>query len=62
MYTDFLNKKIDYNAFVKNYLYLIDESDSDFRNLIIEKIVEYPSYDSVMKDKIKKIYTNTYDL
>lgn len=60
VYTDFLNKKIDYNAFVKNYLYLIDESDSDFRNLIIEKIVEYPSYDSVMKDKIKKIYTNTY--
>ena len=62
VYTDFLNKKIDYNAFVKNYLYLIDESDSDFRNLIIEKIVEYPSYDSVMKEKIKKIYSNTYTI
>lgn len=60
VYNDFLNKKIDYNAFVKNYLYLIDKSDSEFRNAIIAKIVEYSSYDFVMKDKIKKIYTNTY--
>lgn len=62
VYSDFLNKKIDYNSFVKNYLELIEQSDSDFRDLIIARIVEYSSYDSVMKEKIKKIYTNTYTI
>lgn len=59
-YNDYIDAKIDYGYFVKNYIKLFDVSDEEFLTEVIAVVTTNKKYTNVMRDKITKIYKTSY--
>lgn len=62
IYNDFLSRPIEYDEFVKLYIDHMQTEDAEYHDSIVQVVVQYERYKTVMIDKIKNIYKNTFDV
>jgi hypothetical protein len=61
IYDQYINSKIDDTNFIHNFLDIIHLDDKMFHQNIVDTVINYESYNSVMGNLIQQIYSNTYD-
>jgi hypothetical protein len=61
IFDQYINSKIDDSTFIHRFLDIIHLDDKSFHTQIIEKVVDYDEYTTVMCDLIDQIYYNTFD-
>ena len=61
IYDQYISSKIDDTAFIHRFLDIIHMDDKSFHTRIIETVVNYDEYTTVMCNLVDQIYYNTFD-
>jgi hypothetical protein len=61
IYDQYINSKIDDTTFIHKFLDIIHFDEKPFHTNIVNTVIDYEHYNSVMTDLILQIYNNTYD-